>query len=671
MVIQSAVVRFILVLLWLCPAFSFASQAQESRSMHWDALEVDARLDADGRLHVSELQSMVFNGAWNGGERRFTLYRGQTFELTGLARVDAQGQSHPLTEGDLDAIDEYRWTDSATLRWRSRLSKDPAFRNAAFTYRIDYVLSGILRFENEQYVLDHDFAFSDRPGIIKRFVLRLALDPVWSPDEPLPDEMRVVELKPGDSVVVQRNLRYAGTRLPAAVSHEPVSDQPAPNLDESLSPPAPVQVPLPTRIALAAAMVVAGALLLLIFSWRESRVGRFRPLLPLEDIDRAWLDKHVYVHLPEVVGVLWDCELGSTEVAAVLARMTQEGKLASRVEKGGVEGQMVPNLHLELKVPRDSLSGHEAELIDALFVNGKTTTSTEKIQAYYDDIGFNPVSKIASIKWDVQRLVGMTSDASFNIMPFVALIVISIIMLPVYVWLDTRADYAVNGTVMYTTIFYAGFALLAVKLYRRNYASWFVSMAGLLAVAAVFSVPVLVLILYDPLNNSVYLFIELVMLWIAALGAMLHNARTREEPRAMEQRRLMSSARAWFKAELKKSEPSLDDVRYPYLIALGLGRDINNWVQTFRAGDIARPDRAEEVFGSSAGSSGNHTWSGGGGAFGGAGASGSWAIAASGISARIADSSERSSSGSGFSDSSSSSSRSSSSSSGGGGGGGW
>lgn len=659
-----AALRFILVILWFCSIISFSSQAQDDRSMHWDALEVDARLDADGRLHVSELQSMVFNGAWNGGERRFSLFQGQSFELTELARVDAQGQSHPLTEGDLDAIDEYRWTDSFTLRWRSRLPKDPPFQDASFTYRIDYVLSGILRFEDEQYVLDHDFAFSDRPGIIKRFLLRLTLDPVWSPDEPIPQEVREDELKPGESVLIQRTLQYSGENLPAAVSHEPILE----DISEDLPVPVAIEVPFLTRIALAATMAGGAAILLLIFSWREARIGRFRPLLPLDKIDHAWLDQHVYVHLPEVVGMLWDGELGSTEVAAVLARMTQEGKLSSYVKTGAAGS---PRLHLKLKMPRARLSEHEVELIDALFVDGGTTTNTDKIQAHYRNTGFNPANKIASaVKREVQRVTGMQSSASFNVIPFFLLLVAAVIMIPVHDRFGTEDDDLVSGLVVFSSFFYMGFVLLGVAHYRRTFASWFQSMVGLIAVAAASAVPVLVLLLFDPLTNSLYLFIELVVLWIAAFGATLYSARTREGAKAMEQRWLMSSARAWFKAELKKSRPSLDDVRYPYLVALGLGGDVDHWFQTFGVSGATARDGGEASGSSSASlvSSDIPAWSGGGGAFGGAGSSGTWAAAADAMAASIPDPSSRSSSGGGSSRSSSSSS---SRSSGGGGGGAW
>ena len=49
-----------------------------ARTLYWRALDVTANIDADGRLHVVERHSMVFDGDWNGGERQFRV-RGAQF----------------------------------------------------------------------------------------------------------------------------------------------------------------------------------------------------------------------------------------------------------------------------------------------------------------------------------------------------------------------------------------------------------------------------------------------------------------------------------------------------------------------------------------------------------------------------------------------------------------
>ena len=48
-----------------------------AKELYWKALEVEARLESDGTLAISEVQRLVFTGDWNGGERKFRLGRGQ------------------------------------------------------------------------------------------------------------------------------------------------------------------------------------------------------------------------------------------------------------------------------------------------------------------------------------------------------------------------------------------------------------------------------------------------------------------------------------------------------------------------------------------------------------------------------------------------------------------
>ncbi|MCA1583008.1 MAG: hypothetical protein LC796_16805, partial [Acidobacteria bacterium] len=104
--------------------------ARAEKELHWGSLDVTARLDADGRLVVVERHVMVFTGDWNGGERTFRLFPGQTLALERVRRFDpttgpgAAGAARDLARGDLGALDHYDMTDASTLRWRSRLPSD-------------------------------------------------------------------------------------------------------------------------------------------------------------------------------------------------------------------------------------------------------------------------------------------------------------------------------------------------------------------------------------------------------------------------------------------------------------------------------------------------------------------------------------------------------------------
>src|SRR5262249_5237890 len=157
------------------------------KSLHWRSLDVAGKLDEQGVLHVVEKQAIVFTGEWNGGERKFRIFPGQSLRVTGVSRLDpGTGQMRPLTKGDLASGDHYAMTDATTLRWRSRLPSDPAFDKTEIVYEVDYLLSGILQREGDTYILDNDFAFPDRAGVIEAYSLDLTLDPAWKLRRPVP-----------------------------------------------------------------------------------------------------------------------------------------------------------------------------------------------------------------------------------------------------------------------------------------------------------------------------------------------------------------------------------------------------------------------------------------------------------------------------------------------------
>src|SRR5262245_23479395 len=77
------------------------------RRLYWDALDVTARLDAGGELHVTETQTIVFNGDWNGGERRFTVRPRQQLHFEGMSREASGGWQALAEDPRLDDVDDY------------------------------------------------------------------------------------------------------------------------------------------------------------------------------------------------------------------------------------------------------------------------------------------------------------------------------------------------------------------------------------------------------------------------------------------------------------------------------------------------------------------------------------------------------------------------------------
>jgi hypothetical protein len=64
--------NWIPVFMGLILLVGFPAYGQE-HSLYWRDLDVHARLDQDGRLHVTERHAIVFTGDWNGGQRQFDL----------------------------------------------------------------------------------------------------------------------------------------------------------------------------------------------------------------------------------------------------------------------------------------------------------------------------------------------------------------------------------------------------------------------------------------------------------------------------------------------------------------------------------------------------------------------------------------------------------------------
>ena len=356
--------RIVAALLWLAAAAAPAL-AQE-KALHWRALEVRARLDAQGRLEVVERHAMIFTGDWNGGERTFRLFSGQKLDLTRIARVDPQtGEARALAPGDLSQVDHYGWKDDRTLRWRSRLPADPPYNNTEIVTELGYTLSGVLSKEGDVYVLDHDFAFPDRPGAIETFSLDLSLDPAWRPAGSFAAHQERKALLPGESDVVTLRLQYVGAGRPASLRPGASSAE---------------------RRAVFFLLAASVAGLLLAFRRREAALGRLSPLISDSSIDARWLEANVFSLRPEEVGALWHESVGAPEVAALLARLTADGKIQTRAEG--------KKMTLKRLVAPEKLEDYERKLVVRLFFGDREETDTDAIRAHYRSKGFDPAALI-------------------------------------------------------------------------------------------------------------------------------------------------------------------------------------------------------------------------------------------------------------------------------------
>ncbi|HEY7817287.1 MAG TPA: hypothetical protein VIG29_03635, partial [Vicinamibacteria bacterium] len=457
--------------------------SSQSRALHWNRLDVTARLDEEGRLHVVERHHMVFTGDWNGGERRFRLEGDHRLELNAIEREDLDRRSRiPLRENDdLSRVGDYAWTDSSTLRWRARLLSDPPFQNTDRVYVLDYTLENVLVPTGDGFLLDHDFAFPDRTGAILAFTLELRLADAWVPEDPVPERIERQNLPPGASVVIRVPLEYRGERLPSGVR---------------------MSAPLFLRRTLAIVFVLAAAGIGVLFLRAEAAIGRFAPLTDASEIDRDWLDKNLFTMRPEEVGAAWDDTTSAPEVAAVLARLVSEGKLKTEVY--GTRGFLGSgqNLRMELLVPRSHFKDYESALVTALFVSGNVT-DTVKIRTHYRKRGFDPASVIKEpLRKRVARFLhGPRSTRRSSRKPTLYLLLAAFLALGASIPFDQPGIFYVIPPLIAASIAYV-VAMIPAAIYRKRVEKLFPFALTFLVPGSLVAAVVVALLLRDPWRNQ-------------------------------------------------------------------------------------------------------------------------------------------------------------------------
>ncbi len=634
----------------LLPGLPAPAEAQ-MRTLDWSAFVVDARLDSTGTLHVRERQTMRMSGDWNGGERRFDTRFGQRFDLHRLLRVDpVTGEEVELRQGSLDLVDRFD-RDGGTVRWRSRLPSDPPFDDTELTYILEYSYAFIVERRDDEYVLDHEFAFRDRQGTIENFALTLAVDSAWGTPPGFAGAWQEAELPIGEAFVVTAWLTWQGAGRPSAVWF---------GADETV------------RSRFAGAIAAGTLLLFVLFLWREWRASRFARLVPRHAIDRAWLEAHALSMRPEVAGTILDDRVGAPEVSATLARLVGERKLASRVD-GGRRFLSRPVLHLELLVSRDALHGYERTLVDALFSGNARKTNTDEVRKRYASSGFNPAGLIeSSLRAAADAVTG--SDPK-HLRPRRALTVAFALGALVLLLLAARErpeDLVMAGGMISAGLIPYFFALGQAAFTRRHVVRLLLHMLRFLLPLGLMLAVLLYVVTTGRGDPGPFTLGALMLAWFAFLRSVLNAAHTRATPERLALRRTLMAARSYFRHELRQPAPRLDDAWYPYFLAFGLGRHVDRWFRAFGGGTTDRDTVVSHGSGGSmsgslsSASGGGGSWGGfgGGGGFAGAGATVAFGAAIGGMAAGV---SAPSSSGS----SSGGSSSSSGGSSGGGGGGGW
>ena len=643
--------QFLLAVLLCAPL-----TAQE-RTLSWRSLDVDAKLDREGELHVSERHRMVFTGAWNGGERIFHTGQAQGPDGLSISRIDPSGQLRPLVQagGQGIGLHQYRF-DGITLRWRARGASDPPFRGDELTWVIDYTLRNVVARKGGGYEIDHDFAFADRPGVIEKYSLNLELDPAWQPAPDFTPRIERLNLPPGQSVILNLPLSWAGEGEPrhvAAASER----QPAASEAPSAAPAAPALGP-PPLVNLISFLLFAGLAYLMCrwFEGNEEVAGRYKPQ---PAVTPEWLEKNLLNQRAEVVGAAWDSKTGEAEVAALIATMTMEGK---------IENVAGSNPRLKLLLPVESLSQYERDFVKCLFVRGDEIDPAT-LRRHYASTGFDPAAAIRPwLQRDARQLVGSSGFAASIGLGCLGLLIVFHV-LPLAGAASGQTAMAILG-IIGTPVFLV--TLVLASRYRSKPSR---RSAVLLPVPLVLFAAALSVVAASAVSLVVSLVVTLFL-----LGSVIFSARWPGSARELETLRNFRAARDDLKRRLERGEADFDERWVPYLLAFGLGTELDRWfVAAPRSESGSSTDRPRTSFRPATmhdPAQSGPVFRGGGGAFGGGGASGGWASSIRSFAAAVPPPAPAGSSGSGSrswsSSSSSSSARSGGGSrSGGGGGGGW
>jgi uncharacterized membrane protein YgcG len=369
---------------------------------------------------------------------------------------------------------------------------------------------------------------------------------------------------------------------------------------------------------------------------------------------RAQFNPELLALKPELAGAAWDAGVGPPEVAALLARLSQEGTITTRAE-GDV-------LHLKRNADLFTLSGYERLLLLTLFISDETDTT--RIRQHYKRTGFDPAREIRpGIEHALgEAIPGWTSKVRrFNPWLHVATLPIAL-LLAGGAALSSRDP----GLMMAVLFFSAIFGLLAcitARFKSRAVASFG---SAFLVPGLLLGIPVagFVAAALQAAGSRVGAALPFaIAVWLLALLHLVLNLLKIRDPReVIAYRKRIAGARKFFIEQLQLPQPAMRDEWFPYVLAFGLGKNVDRWFRAFGGGVPSSSSSASAWSGSSSSSSPSSgtSWTGGGGTFGGAGATGSWALAAGTIAAGVAAPGSSSSGGGGGG-----------SSSGGGGGGGW
>ncbi|MET0552730.1 MAG: hypothetical protein ABW221_06815 [Vicinamibacteria bacterium] len=333
-------------------------------------------------------------------------------------------------------------------------------------------------------------------------------------------------------------------------------------------------------------LIAAASALYAHFLASEILRGRFARIDPRAPEDDGWLAANL--PRPAEAAGAWDDVLGATEVAATLARLSQDGRLRSRASGDGHD------LVVTLVAAREAFSGHERALVDRIFPGDWNETSTTML--VHKNKGTFKLAPVVrpGLKQRVAEVLGAPVPAWPRwIAPVAAFAAAAF-----FVWSNGAPPAQVPIRLVLAGLVFAAPGLLIARLARRRI-DW-----GIRALAAATAAPLVVLglawpIAGDPSRAQAFVDVPADAGLLAAIQAavvccalgwtavLLNAARTRHRAAGIAARKRLAAVRLFFATELGRPHPRLRDEWFPYVVALGLREPSRRWIVVHGAGAVS------------------------------------------------------------------------------------
>ena len=343
----------------------------------------------------------------------------------------------------------------------------------------------------------------------------------------------------------------------------------------------------PLRATVFAVLLIAVLGLYVAFRRREISLGRYEPLPPADSIDEAWLEKNVFSLLPEEAGALWDEDIGAPEVAAVLARLTAEGKISAKVEG--------KKLTLRRLVEIDRFSGYERELVEALFFAGQET-DTDRIKEHYRSKGFDPASKIKKgLESKLERHPDFQdSSPRPGRLPTALLLLAGAGVLGLLALTKAEDPRPMIGLlILHAVIAVAALVparLFQARLSRLDLYSWTFLWAPLLFLYLSFQG------IWSGGESSLFLLAGVLLIRIGITNNIFNVAKTRDGPKKIARRKSLAAARAVLQETARDPVPEAARWLVPLHHRLRTGQASRPLVSRVRRGNGSVPGARPSVF---------------------------------------------------------------------------